>query len=212
VNNRTGDIYFSPHKDEYVSIYFDLPRETLAKSDVIVEIDNYGAPLISVSAIGRDAWQANLRRPAGLAFGTHNVRVRANESALSAPRQIIVGEPSGPPSDSPPPGSLPPVDAVPEIIEVTSNFTNSRRFTGSRQEHISCYFRLNADRLERAAVHLEVDGAAVREGVLLHLRPGVWQWNGRMPVTGAIPGVSIPVRVVLNNSRRSEPVAITIGE
>jgi hypothetical protein len=60
-------------------------------------------------------------------------------------------------------------------------------------------------------VHLEVGGAAVRDGVLLHLRPGVWQWNARMPLVQAAPGVSVPVNVVLHDTQRSAPAAITIG-
>lgn len=206
VNNRTGDIYFSPHKDEYISIYFDYPRDSLTKSDVFVEIDDYGAPILSISSIGPGAWQANLRRPAGLGFGAHDVRIRARDSAFSAERNIVVGDASLRT------GMLAAIGLPdPEIIEVTSNFTNSRRFTGSRHEHITCYFRLGVDHLDRAAVHLEIDGAVVRDGVLLLLRPGVWQWNARMPLVHAAPGACIPVAVVLNDSQRSAPAAITIG-
>jgi tRNA (mo5U34)-methyltransferase len=206
VNNRTSDIYFSPHKDEYISIYFDLAGQPLAKNDVIVEIDEYGAPIISVNSIGPNAWQANLRRPTGLSFGPHRVRVRTRGTAFSTPRQIVVGEAPSEIQVNPAP-DLP----TPEIIEVASNFTNSRRFTGSRHEYITCYFQLDVEHLDRAAVHLEIDGVVLGDGVLLHLRPGVWQWNARMPALNVPPGAELQVSVVLHRAKRSAPVNITIG-
>jgi hypothetical protein len=82
-NNRDGTNRFPKNKDLYASCYFRTPEKGLSKSDIRVELDDYGIPALSCNALAEDGWQVNFRVPSGLEPGTHGVRLRTANSLYS---------------------------------------------------------------------------------------------------------------------------------
>jgi hypothetical protein len=89
VNNRYQDDCFSPPKDEYISITFKCPYK-VEKGDVLIEVDNFAVPLLSLAQTGSNRWQADVRVPPGLDEGRHAVRLRTTDSGYSDPLLISV--------------------------------------------------------------------------------------------------------------------------
>jgi hypothetical protein len=82
-NTRSWEPHFRKHKDEYLACFFESSEPALTAETVMPEIDGYGIPVISIAAKGETAWQVNVRFPAGLEPGTHEVRLRTQNAGYS---------------------------------------------------------------------------------------------------------------------------------
>jgi tRNA (mo5U34)-methyltransferase len=205
VNNRTQDIYFHPPKDEYICLYFKTPEPGLGREDVRIEVDGYGAPVLLVTDLGRQGWQANLRVPPGLAPGPHGVRVRTVSSALSNVFQIVIGD-GGPAACTSPAADG--VGAAPELYEVENSMTETSVFHGFRNEYLCARFKLDRHDLAREEVLLEVGGMPAVVRFLTNLGDG-WQVNAKLP-DNLKPGTHA-VRVRAAGSELSNPLEITLA-
>lgn len=83
VNNRSFDRHFHKHKDEYVCCFFQSKEQDLKREDVRPEVDGYGVPVLTLTPQGKDGWQANIRFPAGLDPGPHEIRLHTTNSLYS---------------------------------------------------------------------------------------------------------------------------------
>ncbi len=180
VNNRTNDIYFHPHKDEYICVYFKVPEiktlEPLTRDSVYVEIDNYGAPILLLSELGQNGWQANLRLPPGIALGPHQVRVRTVDSEFSNAFQIVAGEKEAP--------AIPLVSspaAPPDLYRLQNNMDQSTVFHGYKNEYLCCFFHCAEKELSREEVAVFFENATATPQFLTEVEPGSWQINVRLP-------------------------------
>ena len=83
VNNRSLAPEFHKHKDEYVCCFFKSKEQELKREDVRPEVDGYVVPVLTLTPQGNDGWQANIRFPAGLDPGPHEIRLRTTNSLYS---------------------------------------------------------------------------------------------------------------------------------
>ncbi len=210
VNNRTGDVYFHPHKDEYICLYFQSPQPDLAKEDLRIEVDGLGAPALALANLGRQGWQANLRVPPGLEPGPHRVRLRTPESPLSNEFEIVMRANA---FEAESPGQaavvfLPEEEAAPppELYQAESNVTRSPVFQGVRGERLCCRFRSSESGLTRAGLLVELDGRPLPVLFLTDLGSGAWQTNSQLPA-GCARGRH-RVRLRTARSRFSQPLEI----
>ena len=68
VNNRTLEPRFHPPKDEYMCLYL-RSGEPLDRSQIRIELDGYGVPVLMLTSDGEGGWQANAKLPPGLDAG-----------------------------------------------------------------------------------------------------------------------------------------------
>jgi hypothetical protein len=151
VNNRTNDVVFHPGKDEYICLYFRAPAG-IAKQDLRIEIDGFGAPVLTLANHGGERWQANLRMPVGLTLGAHSIRLRLAQSGFSEPSTFYCGQR---PAKAAP--SAIPEGAVPELYRVSNALSESSEFLGHRSEYLCCCFHLPGEP-EREDIVIEIGG------------------------------------------------------
>ena len=178
VNNRTGNIFFQPGKDEYISLYF-RSREYLAKEDLRVEVDGYGAPVLILGNTADGEWQANLRVPPGLTAGTHGVRLRTKKSQFSNDFEIEVTADPGA-TNFPVPGRGAESAPAPSIIAIESSFDMTSVFHGYNSELLCCRFTTGETGLTRGDIVVEVDGTAFPAYILTRPSPSEWQVSVRL--------------------------------
>lgn len=204
VNNRTNDVVFHPGKDEYICLYFRAPAG-IAKTDLRVEIDGFGAPVLTLASHGGERWQANLRTPAGLADGAHSIRLRLAESGFSEPVTFHCGDrPAKPPAGAIPEG------ATPKLYRVSNALSESREFHGHRSEYLCCCFHLPGTPA-REDIAVEIGGIEVEPSFVGSAEgwgPAEgWQANVKLP--DLAPGVHA-VRVRARGGEFSNPIEITL--
>jgi tRNA (mo5U34)-methyltransferase len=88
MNNRTLGVNFSTRKEEYLTCWFQAPREAL-REELRLEVAGYGVPALYVRREA-DGWMANFRLPPGLAPGWHDVRLRFAASGFGTAFRIAV--------------------------------------------------------------------------------------------------------------------------
>jgi tRNA (mo5U34)-methyltransferase len=189
VNNRTNDIYFHPHKDEYICIYFKT-AEALTRDRLYVEIDHYGAPILLLSELGQEGWQANLRLPPGIGFGPHAVRIRTVNSGFSNAFQIIVGD------NHEAPAKTASIGQAPDLYRMQNNMDESAVFRGYKSEYLCCFFRSGERDLSRDEVAVLIKNFPAPAQFLTEIEPGSWQLNARLPkqLAPGIHSVSVSIR------------------
>jgi tRNA (mo5U34)-methyltransferase len=176
VNNRTNAALFNPGKDEYICVYFTSPQQ-LTKGQLCIEIDGYGLPVLTMSSSGRNGWQANLKLPALLANGDHEVRMRTTQSAFSNVVSIHVGEARSPAKEA---ESCAP-QAAPRIYAVESNLGATTVFRGYKNEYLCVWFESDIKALRHENVIVEVDDRETQVVFLGDVGEGRWQVNSRLP-------------------------------
>ncbi len=185
INNRTGDIYFHPGKDEYVCLYFQSPEQALTLGKVRAEVDGYGVPALGVADLGRNGWQVNFRFPPWLAPGPHQVRVRTADSPYSEAFQVerrvvcVPAAPHVPRREEVPVESA--AEPAPVLTRIENSFTGTPVFQGYRNEYVICWFTTLEAGLAREDIILEIDGAEEPVVFLTDLRENTWQTNSRLP-------------------------------
>ena len=206
VNNRTNDIVFHPPKDEYICLYFRAPAG-VAKEDLRVEIDGFGAPVLTLASHGGERWQANLRTPVGLGAGAHSIRLRLAQSGFSAPATFYCGERPAKAADV----SGVPEGAVPKLYRVSNALSESREFFGHRSEYLCCCFHLEG-RPEREDIAIEIGGIEAEPSFVGSAEgwgPGEgWQANVKLPA-GLPPGTHT-VRIRTRGGESSNPMEIDV--
>ena len=89
MNNRTLGINFYTRKEEYLSCWFEAPRE-VAREELRLEVGGYGVPAIYLRKEANGGWMANFRLPPGLDSGWHDVRLRFAGSGFGRSFRIAV--------------------------------------------------------------------------------------------------------------------------
>ncbi|HXM39881.1 MAG TPA: DUF1698 domain-containing protein [Bryobacteraceae bacterium] len=92
-HNVNGGINFSSRKEEYMSCWFRSSRETIAKEDLRLEVDQFGAAAYYTGSQANGGWAANFPLPRGLSPGWHRVRLRFADSNFSNAVRIAVDLP-----------------------------------------------------------------------------------------------------------------------
>jgi len=187
-------------------VYFRSDVPDLTRDRLRVEVDAYGAPVLVLVNLRAQEWQANLRVPAGLAAGPHQVRLRTSDSDYSKAFQIWRAGliPRGASAPQKEPRAI--TEPAPEIYEVSNGMTDSNVFHGHRNEYICCRFRTPEQALDRESVLLQIDDAAQPVLFLTDLGAGCWQANSRPPADQK-PG-SRSVRIRTLQSAFSDPAQI----
>jgi len=130
-----------------------------------------------LSDLGRDGWQANIRRPVGLSEGAHTVRVRGHETQWSNSATIFIGaveEQDGGALETAP-------DQTPSIYELENSMTETTVFHGYRHEYLSCRFFFPGRQLRRQDVRVVVDGHESQPYAFSKVGDGKWQTNSWLP-------------------------------
>jgi tRNA (mo5U34)-methyltransferase len=186
INNRTGDIYFHPGKDEYVCLYFQSPEQKLTLGNVRAEVDGCGVPALGVADLGRNGWQVNFRFPSWLTLGPHQVRVRTMNSPYSEAFQVEKRAASAPAETRVRHREEVPAEIAPEpapvLTRIENSFTETPVFQGYRNEYVICWFTTLETGLTREDIILEIDGAEEPVVFLTDIRENTWQTNSRLPV------------------------------
>ena len=185
INNRTGDVYFHPGKDEYVCLYFQSPESGLTLGKVRAEVDGCGVPALGVADLGRNGWQVNFRFPPWLAAGPHQVRVRTVNSAYSEAFQVekraaSASEAAGARRREAVPAESA-TEPAPVLTRIENSFTETPVFQGYRNEYVICWFTTLETGLTREDIILEIDGAEEPVVFLTDIRENTWQTNSRLP-------------------------------
>jgi len=92
-NNGDQGINFSTRKEQYISCWFGSSRETIAKEDLRLEVDEFGVASHWTGRMQEDCWVANFPLPRGLMPGWHNVRLRFADSDFGNTVRIAVDLP-----------------------------------------------------------------------------------------------------------------------
>jgi hypothetical protein len=93
-NARTFGINFSTRKsEEYICCYFRTARERLAREELRLEVDSFGAAALFVKPGENDAAVATFRFPPGLPPGWHAVKMRFADGAFGREFRIAVDMP-----------------------------------------------------------------------------------------------------------------------
>jgi hypothetical protein len=82
-SNLGGSTTFRGYKNEYLCLWFETTETGLKRDRVLVQVDDQDAPAVFLGDVGAGRWQINTRLHAGLAPGSHRVRVRTSRSAFS---------------------------------------------------------------------------------------------------------------------------------
>jgi hypothetical protein len=92
-NNGDQGVNFSTGKEQYMSVWFRCSRETIAKEDLRLEVDEFGVAPYFTGRQQDDWWASNFPLPRGLSPGWHNVRLRFADSDFSDTVRIAVDLP-----------------------------------------------------------------------------------------------------------------------
>ena len=208
INNRVEDSVFHAGRDEYLCIYFNSKHEELSLPDIEAMIGDEGAPLLTLSAHGSGLWQANLRLPAWVEPGIHDVRIRAREAAYSQPFAITVLAHPKVEADAEQADFLPLDQAgtPPDLYEVENTLDRGSSFRGYRTEMASCRVRIDEPDLKREHVLVRIADSDLPVSYLTKLWDGAWQANVRPPQS-LRPGKHA-VRVRTSRSGFSEAIEI----
>ncbi len=87
-NGMTESDVFHGHRNEYISCRFRTTAPSLDRGRVALQVDEAEQPVVFLTDLGEGRWQANSRLPAGLADGSHDVRIRILGSELSPAGKI----------------------------------------------------------------------------------------------------------------------------
>jgi len=201
VNNRTLEPRFRPPKDEYMCLYL-RSEEPLDRSQIRIEVDGYGVPVLMLTSDGSSGWQANAKLPPGLDAGPHEVRIRTANSGFSQSFCITVGDVVEQPQATAQEGAGP----APIWVAAENTLDRSNVFRGYKAEYLSCRFLSDEAGLQTGDVVLELDGRMQPILVLANLGNGEWQINAVLP--GGWSQGRHEVRVRTMRGRFSEPAEI----
>lgn len=198
VNSRTYTSTFQAGKDEYVCCYFRCTQRDLTPENLLIEIDGFGVPALTVDSTGEGAWQSNCLRPPSLGPGVHSVRLRCQESARSnAVEFTVLGReghvPASPLRDLP--------AGAPDLCSAQLHAPSDLRLASNRFGSLVLYFRSPAEVLAAQDVVIEMDGQIVQPQTVGSPEPGVWQAN--FFLTSA-PETATRVRLRLGSGEWSE--------
>jgi len=173
-NNRNYAARFHPAKEEYLCCYFKSGEKKLSPEDVMIEVDGFGVPALTVAANGPGAYQANCIRPPGLEAGPHQVQLRTSGSARSNAVEISMLDDAGVevPGQS---GEFP--SEAPELCSAEFSPSGDLRIAVNRGGVLVCYFRSTAKRLGAAHVSVGMGGLIAPAHTISSLEDGVWQAN-----------------------------------
>jgi tRNA (mo5U34)-methyltransferase len=173
-NNRNYTARFHPAKEEYLCCYFKSAEAELTPETVLIEVDGYGVPVLTVGSNGPGAYQANCIRPPGLEPGPHRVEIRTGDSARSNAVEISMLDDAG--NEVPSQGRELPREA-PDLCSAEFAASGDLRLAVNRGGVLVCYFRSPAECL--AASHVTVDAGGTMAGAqtISSLETGVWQAN-----------------------------------
>jgi len=173
-NNRNYAARFHPAKEEYLCCYFKSGEKELSPEDVMIEVDGFGVPALTVAANGPGAYQANCIRPPGLEAGPHQVQLRTSGSARSNAVEISMLDDAGVevPGQS---GEFP--SEAPELCSAEFSPSGDLRIAVNRGGVLVCYFRSTAKRLGAAHVSVGMGGLIAPAHTISSLEDRVWQAN-----------------------------------
>jgi tRNA (mo5U34)-methyltransferase len=174
INNRTYMARFHPDKDEYICCFFQSAETSLTPDTVMIEVDGYGVPALSVHSGGQGAWQVDCVRPMGLDSGRHEVRLRTTGSARSNPAEFLLLGDNDPEPSTPSP-NLP--HEAPELCSAEFHPSRDQRLAINRAGSLICYFRSPAESMGIPDVSIEAGSQLFRPSALSSLGGGVWQIN-----------------------------------
>jgi tRNA (mo5U34)-methyltransferase len=202
VNNRTWMARFHPLKDEYICCYFKSAAESLRRDAVLIEVDGYGVPCLTVAANGPGAYQANCLRPPGLEPGRHAVCLRTSSSGRSNRAEFVVSDESGRDPVFPPRGFP---AAAAELCSAEFQESGDLRIALNRGGSLICYFRSPAESIGAPDVAIDAGGIIVQSHTIGSLGENVWQANTFLhrPIA-----VGAPVRLRLGEGEWSRPQPI----
>src|ERR1017187_559858 len=92
-NNVNYGVNFSSRKEQFISCWFRSSRDTIAKEDLRLEVDEFGEAAYYTGRHEDGWWVANFPLPRGLAPGWHKVQLRFADSAFSNAVRIAVDLP-----------------------------------------------------------------------------------------------------------------------
>jgi tRNA (mo5U34)-methyltransferase len=92
VNQRNGEPVFDTRVDEYMSVFFKSDQPDLTRTDVMPEMDGFGAYPASVARSGGSGWQVDCRINAASA-ASRTIRLRTSASTFGAPAGFVVDAP-----------------------------------------------------------------------------------------------------------------------
>ena len=188
-----------------MSFAFQCPDD-LAKSDVFVEIDEYGIPPIILDHHPAGHRQVNEKLPPGTPLGDHTVRIGTRFGGFSDAVKIRVlpqfaDRRSGRPAFVPQPGNIPP----PHFTLVKNTMDHGVVFHGYREESLECRFTHSDGPLDLSKVQLTVDDEPWPLLVLERSTPEIWQVKANM--RGLAAGIH-QLRLRTAHSGFSEPFTI----
>jgi tRNA (mo5U34)-methyltransferase len=92
-NHVNYGVNFSSRKEQYISCWFRSSRETIAKEDLRLEVDEFGVAAYYAGRREDGQWVANFPLPRGLSPGWHPVRLRFADSEFSHAVRIALDLP-----------------------------------------------------------------------------------------------------------------------
>ncbi len=174
---------------------------------MLVEVDEYGVPVIFLVRHAAGYWQVNVKVPPGIPAGDHAVRVGTRGAGFSDPVSIRM-LPFGAERRY---GAMPFVEgpvrvAPPVFARVENTMDRSTTFRGYRNESLACRFTHSEDALDLSRVQLTIDGRAYPLLSVERPQPGMWQVNARLK--DLTPGEHA-LRLRTSESGFSEPFMVT---
>ena len=203
-NNRNFASYFHLQKDEYLVCFFEIDLPSLAKEDVLVEVDGYGTPALLLVQTAPQSWQVNCVKPPDLRPGAHTVKLRTRQSNFSNEVTFVVLEP-GEQKVSPLPAKGPEDIEAPDLLGVEHTARHDLRYED--YGHLYCYFRSKQPGLSFQDVAVEVDGKPREVRTLVNSRD-FWQANVSLPKGTAIGPHSVTLRTSRSPFSQSREVLI----
>ncbi|HZL55594.1 MAG TPA: DUF1698 domain-containing protein [Bryobacteraceae bacterium] len=201
-NNRNYTARFHPAKEEYLCCYFKSAETDLTPDRIMIEVDGFGVPALTVDSGSPGAWQANCIRAPGLDPGPHRVRIRTADSPRSNAVEISMLDDNG--NEVAALGRELPAGA-PEFCSAQFQPSGDLRIAVNRAGTLICYFRSPAEQLGAADIEVDVDGAIARAHTVSSLETGVWQVN--IMLERPLPE-SAPIRVRLGAGEWSKPLCV----
>jgi tRNA (mo5U34)-methyltransferase len=92
-NHVNYGVNFSSRKEQYISCWFRSTRDTIAKEDLCLEVDEFGFAAYYAGRREDGWWVANFPLPRGLSPGWHAVRLRFADTDFSNAVRIAVDLP-----------------------------------------------------------------------------------------------------------------------
>jgi tRNA (mo5U34)-methyltransferase len=97
-HNRDFGMNFQSVRDEYLTAWFESPKQNLTLDDLKPEVGGYGTRPIALVQREPGWWETTFKLPPGLAAGFHKVAVRIGDSRPGAGVSIAVDLPAEPQS------------------------------------------------------------------------------------------------------------------